>query len=249
MPGPNGYGAVQVSPVNEHILLGDPYAFAWYQRYQVVSYKIVSRSGNKAQFKDAIDRCDKAGVKIYVDFIPNHMTGDSNGVGIAGSQYNGKTQSYPGVPYSREHFNMNIAGRCPTRDGNIHNFESAIETRNCMLEGLRDLDQGQEYVRQKIADAMNELTELGVAGFRIDAMKHMWPGDVELMFKLLKPMNATMYGENKYPFIYHEIAYSPGEVSSSQYTHLGRPIEFRYLNALQDTIKKRFDHSKLANLK
>jgi len=72
---------------------------------------------------------------------------------------------------------------------------------------------------------------------------------VEKMFNLLKPMPVQPFGENKFPFVYHEIAFSPGEVQSSQYTHLGRPIEFRYLNAMQDVIKKRYAHSTLANLK
>ena len=37
---------------------------------------------------------------------------------------------------------------------------------------------GKEYVRQKIADYMNSMADLGVKGFRVDASKHMWPGDL-----------------------------------------------------------------------
>ena len=45
--GPKGFDAVQVSPPQEHIT-GD----AWWTRYQPVTYSLVSRSGNLAQFKD-----------------------------------------------------------------------------------------------------------------------------------------------------------------------------------------------------
>lgn len=78
--GPYGYGGVQTSPANENAIINHP-SFntaverPWYERYQPVSYKLVTRSGNEDQFKDMVDRCNKAGVRIYVDIVLNHMTG------------------------------------------------------------------------------------------------------------------------------------------------------------------------------
>lgn len=40
------------------------------------------------------------------------------------------------------------------------------QVRNCELSGLKDLNQGSEYVRRMIVDYMNHLIDLGVAGFR-----------------------------------------------------------------------------------
>ena len=51
---------------------------------------------------------------------------------------------------------------------------------------MPDLATGNEYVRQKIADFMNNLIDMGVAGFRIDAVKHMWPGDLQAIYGKLK---------------------------------------------------------------
>ena len=82
-----------------------------------------------------------------------------------------------------------------------------------MLVGLRDLDQSQAYVQEKLIEAINNLTALGVAGFRVDAMKHMWPRDVEKVWQRLKPLDASIYGENASAFMYHEVSFSPGEVS------------------------------------
>jgi len=56
----------------------------------------------------------------------------------------------------------------------------------CKLVGLPDLAAGNEYVRQKIADYLNNLIDIGVAGFRIDAAKHMWPGDIQAILGKLK---------------------------------------------------------------
>jgi alpha-amylase len=46
--------------------------------------------------------------------------------------------------------------------------------RNCWLVGLPDLQLGSAWVRDRIVDYMNDLISLGVAGFRVDAVKHMW---------------------------------------------------------------------------
>merc|ERR1712168_860387 len=87
--GPKGYCGVQVSPPNEHIQGGQ-----WWTRYQPVSYKLESRSGNRGQFIDIVNRCKSAGVNIYVDAVVNHMTGHGgSGQGTGGSGYDGPNET------------------------------------------------------------------------------------------------------------------------------------------------------------
>lgn len=61
-------------------------------------------------------------------------------------------------------------------------FVILYQVRNCRLVGLRDLKMGTSWVRDKIIEYMNALIDLGVAGFRVDASKHMWPGDCQVIF-------------------------------------------------------------------
>ena len=82
--GPKGYAAVQVSPPNEHIQ-----GSQWWTRYQPVSYLLQSRGGNREQFIDMVNRCNAAGVDIYVDTLINHMAAGS-GTGTAGNTYGNK---------------------------------------------------------------------------------------------------------------------------------------------------------------
>lgn len=49
--GPNGFGGVQVSPINEYLVSSSR---AWWERYQPISYEIKSRSGNEKQFSDIV---------------------------------------------------------------------------------------------------------------------------------------------------------------------------------------------------
>jgi len=56
----NIYFTFQVSPITENLnMSGHP----WYERYQVISYKIITRCGNEADFRDMVKRCNNAGVR------------------------------------------------------------------------------------------------------------------------------------------------------------------------------------------
>ncbi|MGH9887570.1 MAG: hypothetical protein ACREBE_18715, partial [bacterium] len=104
--GPKGFAAVQVSPPNEHnwITSGDGAPYPWWMRYQPVSYSLdSSRSGNRAQFIDMVNRCNAVGVGIYVDAVINHMTSGTGTISSAGNHPWG-FESYPGVPYGTGDF-------------------------------------------------------------------------------------------------------------------------------------------------
>nr|CAD7462396.1 unnamed protein product [Timema tahoe] len=54
---------LQVSPVNENLVVMSDGNRPWWERYQPISYNITTRSGNKEQFKDMIRRCNQKGVR------------------------------------------------------------------------------------------------------------------------------------------------------------------------------------------
>lgn len=45
---------------------------------------------------------------------------------------------------------------------------------------------GKDYVRDEVSGYLNRLVDFGVAGFRVDAAKHMWPGDLIVLFSKVK---------------------------------------------------------------
>lgn len=135
------------------------------------------------------------------------------GSGSAGSHYSGNSLQYPGVPFGPNDFHGHES--CSTPDLDIHNYDNPTEARNCRLSGLRDLKQSSEYVRTKQAEFLNKLIDAGVAGFRFDASKHMWPGDLEAIYKKLHNLNTAYFPGNTKPFVYHE-----GTKSNDFYCHL-----------------------------
>lgn len=227
--GPKGFAAVQISPAQEHPVITSP-PNPWWERYQPVSYKLVSRSGTRDQLVDMISRCNAVGVKVYADVIVNHMagTGTPAGQGIAGSSFDPQARQFPAVPYGPPDFHP----QC-----NI-DYSNAGSIRNCWINGgLPDLRVETDYVRQKIADQMNDLISIGVAGFRIDGGKHIRPEDLGAILakveniglaidpKTGKPFHAKV----ERPYVFIEVIGAPNEpVQPSDYTGLGNVTEFLY---------------------
>ncbi|KAG5285028.1 hypothetical protein AALO_G00033260 [Alosa alosa] len=192
--GPNGFGGVQISPHHESIMVNSPWR-SWWERYQPINYNLCSRSGNENELRDMITRCNNVGVNIYVDAVVNHMCGAGGGEGqhsSCGTWFSANRKEFPSVPYSPWDFND---GKCRTGSGNIENYGDANQVRDCRLVGLLDLALEKDFVRGKVADYINKLIDMGVAGFRVDACKHMWPGDLGHVFGRLHNLNTRNWGE------------------------------------------------------
>lgn len=80
---------LKVSPPNEHRIVTSPNR-PWWERYQPISYKLDSRSGNRGQFINMVQKCNAVGVRVYIDGVINHMAGIDSGTGqgSSGSYYN-----------------------------------------------------------------------------------------------------------------------------------------------------------------
>jgi alpha-amylase len=191
-----------VSPPQEHSL--EPPNYPWSQRYQPVSYSLDrSRSGTAVEFADMVNRCDAAGVGIIVDTVINHMTNfPSPGTGSNGTQYS--KYSYPGL-YTESDFHTPCA---------LTDYSSAANVQECELFSLPDLHTGLEAVRQKLADYLIGLARLGVAGFRIDAAKHIQQVELD---DIMDRVNMTLAAEGRpLPYVYLEISAGSGEALSER---------------------------------
>ena len=129
-----------------------------------------------------------------------------------------------------------------------------------MLVGLKDLNQGSEYVRGKMVELLNRMIGYGVAGFRFvslfqylhfrqvtenfirwDACKHMWPGDLQILADRLNNLPTEKgYPSGARPLIYQEVIDLGGEpITASQYVGIGRVTEFKYGKFLGEVFRGR----------
>ncbi|MBF6048342.1 glycosidase [Streptomyces sp. NRRL B-1677] len=218
--GPSGYGYVQVSPPQEHVR-----GPQWWTSYQPVGYAIAGRLGDRTSFANMVNSCHGAGVKVVVDAVINHMAAGS-GTGTGGSAYT--KYDYPGT-YQRQDMDD-----CTTV---VSDYRDRRNVQDCELVGLADLDTGEEHVRGRIAQYLNDLLSLGADGFRIDAAKHIPAADLAAIKARLS--RSGVYWKQ-------ETIYGAGEaVQPEEYLGTGDAQEFRYARDL----KRVFQRERLAYLK
>jgi alpha-amylase len=83
-----------------------------------------------------------------------------------------------------------VCNRCLNCEGVKCRGNDPTHVYNCNVGGLPDLDTGSEYVQDKIAGYFNHLLDLGVAGVRIDAAKHIHPGELSAILRKVS-LSAT----------------------------------------------------------
>ncbi|XP_017752232.1 PREDICTED: alpha-amylase 1-like [Eufriesea mexicana] len=226
--GPMGYGGVQVSPIQENLVIDNR---PWWERYQPISYLWITRSGTREEFINMVARCNNAGVRIYVDVIMNHMSGNwKDARGTGNSEANTYIMAYYQVPYTDANFHHSCS---------VNNYNNPSNVRNCELTGLHDLDQSQEYVRSKLTDFLNDAIDVGVAGFRVDAAKHMWPRDLNIIYSRLKNLNTEHgFPPNARPYVFQEVIdYGNEAISKREYNQMASVIEFKYAAEISNAFR------------
>ena len=214
-----GYDGVQVAPPQDSVKRtatgngSDAYLHPWWEVYQAVDYGLTSRMGDEQQFRAMVSDCRKVGVKVYVDAVINHTTGQGD-TSYGGKHYTPYT--YPDAGYVPDDFHFHV-GACPSADGGIDDFNNRSEVWNCNLVGLEDLRTETPKVRGTLAAYLNKLIRYGVSGFRVDAGKHIAPADLDAIYAQL---DRTKDGVRPYWAL--EIGPgSPGVLSPQAYTKHG----------------------------
>jgi alpha-amylase len=237
--GPAGYAGVQVAPPadslsRDYTTSDAPILHPWWEVYQPVDYKLFSRFGTPAQFHDMVDRCRAAGVKVYVDAVINHMTGQGH-------------KSYRGVEYTHFHYGGLYGYRdfhhkgnqttgpneCPSASGGIDDFNNYTQVTKCELLGLADLRTDYAPTRDKIVAYLNHLLDIGVSGFRVDAAKHIGEDD---LISIYSQLEDTVDGTR--PFWALEVfPGGPGQLSQLAFTRAGTVLGFDYAYQIKNAFK------------
>lgn len=221
--GPEGVKYVQVSPPQDHIK-GDQ----WWTSYQPVSYKLNSKLGTEDEFKKMITTCKASGVGIIADAVINHTTGFANKdtLGVGGSKYDAANQSFPDAGYTKDDFHKS------TEDINTYRKAEIVWTHR--LVGLLDLDTSNPHVQKTLGEYFAHMLKLGVAGFRVDAAKHMSPQDV----KGIKAAAAEAAGTtpDKIWWMQETIGFPEQDprIQPDQYLQTGEVNEFEYSYRLRN---------------
>ncbi|MDO5123142.1 MAG: alpha-amylase family glycosyl hydrolase [Eubacteriales bacterium] len=164
-----GFSAVQLSPLQPV-----PSNGAWWQFYQPRGFSLGSNpTGNRETLTALCAEADKYGIKVIVDVVANHLTGDHRYI-----QEDLKDAKY------------------------WHTFGEVTDwlDRNQVINGdigMQDLNTSDTYVQQCVKNYVAELKACGVDGIRWDAAKHIGlPSEGDDFWKVVtEDSDLYYYGE------------------------------------------------------
>ena len=202
-----GVTAIWISPpvdnLNLNIPDGNGNPTAAYHGYQARDFKRIEEhfgdaSNTWAAFDSLVSTAHQNGIKVIVDFAPNHT--NDNGAGEFGSLYDNGTflAAYNNDPNGYFHHNPNIS-----------NFNDRYQLQYYTLFGLSDLNQESPTIDGYLKAALQQLAQHGVDAFRIDAVKHVtWGWEYSMQNAIFNNAPSFIFGEwfqgNTSDSLYHD---------------------------------------------
>ena len=175
-----------------------------YHKYDVINYKEVDPSfGDMDDLKNLIDEAHSRDIAIILDLVVNHTSNQNQWfrTGI-------KNFKKGGGEYS-DYYNFSLAQTsiCNTKDASTGVYYEAKFNYD-----MPDLNLDSENVRNDIKDIMKYYLDLGIDGFRLDAVTSFYTGDVEKNAEFLKWINDTGKAINPNCYFVGEAWTGEGEI-------------------------------------
>lgn len=133
----------------------------WARDFQRIEEHFGDPSNTWTAFDNLVTSAHQNGIKVIVDFAPNHSSPDN--AGEYGSLYNNGTFMAAANNDPSGYFHHNP---------DINDFNDRYQIQYYTLEDLADLNQENPTIDSYLKTAIVQLQNHGVDAFRIDAVKH-----------------------------------------------------------------------------
>jgi len=226
-----GVTALWISSPVENIMTIDPSnGCASYHGYWGKDFfDTNSAFGTMDDFQTLLDTAHANGLKIVIDFAPNHTST---------AEYDGLTFPEDGALYR----NDTLVGTFSNDTEGIFNHESWTDYSTLengiyhSLYGLADLNQMNTTVDDYLKDAIDQWLDMGVDGIRVDAVKHMPEGwQTNWLSSIYEDHDVFVFGE----------WFNGGTANDAEMTAFANDsgmslLDFRYANAVRNAIGSEF---------
>ncbi|WP_156018380.1 alpha-amylase family glycosyl hydrolase [Streptococcus ruminantium] len=219
-----GITAIWISSPVENITTIDPtnQSAAYHGYWARDFFKTNAAFGTEEDFKELVSTAHKHGIKIVIDFAPNHTST---------AEYNGLVFPEDGALYKKGE----LLGKFSSDTAKIFNHEGWTNYSTYengiyhSLYGLADLNNLNPTVDQYMKEAIETWIDLGIDGIRVDAVKHMSLG-------WQKNWLSYIY-EKKGLFVFGEW-YTGGTEAEPEMTHFANEsgmslLDFRFANSIR----------------
>jgi glycosidase len=222
-----GVTALWISPPMENVFELHPDNGASYHSFWPRDFKKPNPFfGSMAKFEQLVQVAHDNGIKIIIDFVPNHTSPASSSDASYvedGNLYDDGSYvaAYNDDPNSYFHHNGGT---------DFSTYEDGIY-RN--LFDLADFDHHEAFIDQYLKDAIKLWLDKGIDGIRVDAVKHMPP-------KWQKTLMDTIY-DHKPVFTFGEWFLGTGQTSQRYYDFSNESgmslLDFRYGQKIREVLR------------
>ncbi len=176
-----------------------------YHKYDVIDYyQIDKQYGSNEDFKNLIKSAKNKDIDIIIDLVINHTSSKHPWfIKAKQAKLNNKCQEVKECSY------YNFVDKFENGYAKISN-DIYYEAR--FYEGMPDLNLHNPEVIAEIKNIIKYYLDLGVSGFRLDAVYHYFNGNISENNKLLKELNDYVKSINENSFIVGEVWNSPNVV-------------------------------------
>ena len=156
-----------------------------YHKYDVVDYKSIDKEyGTPDDFKQLIDECHARGINVIIDMVINHSSSQNEWFKEACAYINGLNGAEPSVEeckyFDYYNFTQEKAGDVYYPVG-----ESGWYYEAQFWSEMPDMNLESEFVREEFADITQFWFDMGVDGFRLDAVGEYYTDQTERSVEVL----------------------------------------------------------------
>ena len=165
-----------------------------YHKYNVDDYYAIDPAyGTMSDFEDMMAECDKRGIKVILDLVVNH-SGNRNEWFTTATDYLKNLQlgdfANPDDCKYLSYYNFVLADEAPGTGysrvpGSMYSYECQFS------QDMPDLNLDNQELRNDIKDIMKYWMDKGVGGFRVDAAKEFYTGNITKNVEFMSWMQKT----------------------------------------------------------
>lgn len=155
-----------------------------YHKYDVMDYYDIDASyGTLEDFKELIAECDRRGIKVIMDLVLNHSSSQNpwfqDACAYLKELGDGKPDASECPTFDYYHFSKEQDAGCYAVEGTEWYYEAQF------WSGMPDLNLDSEAFRAEIEEIVQFWLDMGVGGFRLDAVKEFYTGNPQKNIEFL----------------------------------------------------------------
>lgn len=174
-----------------------------YHKYDVADYYAIDEEyGTMEDFKELLAECDKRGIKVIMDLVLNHSSSQNPWFQQACTYLQELGDAEPDVedcPYFEfYHFSREQGGGYYAVEGADWYYEAQFWSE------MPDLNLDCEALKNEISEITKYWLDMGVGGFRLDAVKEYYSGAPQANIEFLSWLNDTVKGQKEDAYLVGE---------------------------------------------